>query len=241
MTLPFNLPVAGLIAAYGASNGMGKFIVILQIFISIAVWSIMIGKYMELKKIDSVARYFRKIFTSSPTLLDFYFKKKRSGNPLVVIYHLSCDKLISTLSSGVSPSTASMANIEGRKLSKGRLDLVKGVTEETLSDQLQVVDNHMWILAIGSSITPLIGLLGTVWGILDAFQTMGATGSVQLSQVAPGLSSALLTTVVGLFVAIPSACGYNYLLERTRRIGTLMDGFTDEFLARMTDEFSADD
>ena len=67
--------------------------------------------------------------------------------------------------------------------------------------QLIAVDSHMWLLAIGSSLTPLIGLLGTVWGILDAFQAMGAKGSALLSDVAPGLSSALLTTVVGLVVA----------------------------------------
>ena len=95
----------------------------------------------------------------------------------------------------------------------------------------------MWLLAIGSSLAPLIGLLGTVWGILDAFQAMGAKGSALLSDVAPGLSSALLTTVVGLFVAIPSAAGYNLLLELTRRLDAYLDGFTDELLGRLQDEF----
>ncbi len=234
-SIPFTLPVAGLWQAYASSNAMGKIIVWGQMILSIVVWSVMLGKWVELRGIDKTAKYFRKLFTKSPTLLDLYFQRKRANNPLVMIYLVTCEKLVSFLSPGVA---ATSTGIEGRRLSSGKIDIVKGVAEEALSDQLIVVDSNMWLLAIGSSLAPLIGLLGTVWGILDAFQSMGAKGSALLSDVAPGLSSALLTTVVGPFVAIPSAGGYNFLLEKTRRIGTYLDGFTDEFLGRLKDEFS---
>ena len=235
LAIPFTLPVAGLWQAYANSNMMGKIIVIVQMVLSIIVWSVMLGKYVELRGIDNMARYFRKLFTKSPMLLDLYFQRKRANNPLVMIYHMACEKLVSLLSPG---AVATSTGIEGRRLSAGKIEIVKGVAEEALSDRLIVVDSQMWLLAIGSSLAPLIGLLGTVWGILDAFQSMGAKGSALLSDVAPGLSSALLTTVVGLCVAIPSAAGYNFLLEKTRRIGTYLDGFTDEFLGRLKDEFS---
>ncbi len=233
--MPISIPVANLWQAYANSNTMGQIIVWVQMGLSIVVWSVMIGKCFELRRLDASARYFRRLFSKSPTLLDLYFQRKRGTNPLVMIYTLSCEKLVSFLSSGPGVTAS---GIEGRRLPEGKLDLVKGVAEETLSDQTIVVDGQMWLLAIGSSIAPLIGLLGTVWGILDAFQSMGAKGSALLSDVAPGLSSALLTTVVGLFVAIPSAAGYNFLLEKTRRLGAYLDGFTDEFLGRLKDEFS---
>ncbi len=233
--MPLNLPLAGLWQAYANSNLMGRVIVVLQIALSIVVWSVMLGKLAELRRMESMARYFRQAFTKSPALLDLYFQRKRGTNPIVMIYTRACDKLVSLLSAGGAPTAS---GIEGRRLSAGKIELVKGVAEESLSDQLIVVDSNMWLLAIGSSLAPLIGLLGTVWGILDAFQSMGAKGSALLSDVAPGLSSALLTTVVGLFVAIPSAGGYNWLLEKTRRVGAFLDGFTDEFLGRLKDEFS---
>jgi len=232
------LPVAGLWQAFMNSNLMGKIVVFIQIILSIVVWSVMFGKSSDLKRINNMAHYFRRIFTKSPSLIDLYLQHKRNSNPLMVIYTQACDKLITLLSPG--PGSLSSASLEGRKLSTGKMALVKGVAEEALSDQLIVVDSHMWLLAIGSSIAPLIGLLGTVWGILDAFQSMGAKGSALLSDVAPGLSSALLTTVIGLVVAIPSAVGYNALLEKTRRIGAYLDGFTDEFLGRLQDEFGED-
>ena len=235
LAIPFTLPVAGLWQAYANSNGMGKCIVWVQIAFSIIVWSVMAGKYSELKRMDNMARYFRKLFSKSQALPDLYFQRKRVNNPLATIYFMACEKLVSLLSPGAA---AASTGFEGRRLPAGKIEIVKGVAEETLSDQLIVVDSNMWLLAIGSSLAPLIGLLGTVWGILDAFQSMGAKGSALLSDVAPGLSSALLTTVVGLFVAIPSAFGYNFLLEKSRRIGAYLDGVTDEFLGRLKDEFA---
>lgn len=234
----FSLPVAGLWQAYAASNAVGKIIVVLQVVISVVVWSVMIGKRGDLRRTDIAARHYRRLFSASPALLDLYFQRKRSSNPLMEIYTRACDKLVALLAPG--PGSLTSASLEGRTLPAGKMALVKGVAEEALSDQLIAVDSHMWLLAIGSSLTPLIGLLGTVWGILDAFQAMGAKGSALLSDVAPGLSSALLTTVVGLVVAIPSAAGYNILLEKTRRIGAFLDGFTDELLGRLQDEFGGD-
>ncbi len=230
----FSLPVAGLWQAFSSSNIVGKVIVCAQVFLSIAVWSVMFGKSSDLRRADSAAHNFRRLFSDSPTLLHLHLQRKRSANPLAAIYARTCDKLVALLALG---SGVSAASIEGRKLPAGKMALVKGVAEEALSDQLIVVDSHMWLLAIGSSLAPLIGLLGTVWGILDAFQAMGAKGSALLSDVAPGLSAALLTTVIGLVVAIPSAAGYNILLEKTRRIGAYLDGFTDELLGRLQDEF----
>jgi biopolymer transport protein ExbB/TolQ len=81
------------------------------------------------------------------------------------------------------------------------------------------------------SASPFLGLLGTVWGVMEAFGGMAASGSAMLSAVAPGISGALLTTVVGLLVALPSAIGYNLLTNKIRRISVQMDNFAQEFIS----------
>jgi biopolymer transport protein TolQ len=75
-------------------------------------------------------------------------------------------------------------------------------------------------------------LLGTVWGIMEAFQAIGLQGSANLATVAPGIAEALINTAAGLFAAIPAVLGYNHFLSRMRRINSRMDNFASELLAR---------
>ena len=86
----------------------------------------------------------------------------------------------------------------------------------------------MGLLATAVTAAPFLGLLGTVWGVMEAFSGMAATGSPMLSAVAPGISGALLTTVVGLLVALPSSIGYNMLSNKIRRFCVEMDNFSQE-------------
>jgi biopolymer transport protein TolQ len=79
-------------------------------------------------------------------------------------------------------------------------------------------------------VTPFVGLFGTVWGIMDAFHSIGMTGSANLGAVAPGIAEALITTAAGIAVAIPGVMGYNYFLHRIRAVSTRMDLFTLEFI-----------
>ncbi len=92
---------------------------------------------------------------------------------------------------------------------------------------------------LGSAYTvaPMMGLFGTVWGVMIAFESMGQQGMANLSAVAPGIASALLTTVVGLVVAIPSAIGSNKLNEKIRFLGIQMENFSEKFAARLQQSF----
>lgn len=241
MIMEITLPLADLFEAFASSNFMGQFIVVLQIAASIVVWTVMIGRFLELSTKEKDVIRFRRSFSSSRYILDGFLKGKKFFDPMGKIYMDSCDSLISQIAPDSPTLPSSAAAVEGCRISNASIELVKGVAEESLSARQMELDHGMTILALGSSLTPLIGLLGTVWGILDAFQAMGAKGSALLSDVAPGLSSALLTTVVGLFVAIPSAIGYNIILGRIRRVSAMLDGFTDEFIARMSGEFGRND
>jgi biopolymer transport protein ExbB/TolQ len=96
----------------------------------------------------------------------------------------------------------------------------------------------MGVLATAVSACPFLGLLGTVWGVMDAFGGMATSGAAMLSAVAPGISGALLTTVVGLIVALPSSIGYNMLTSRIRRLAVQMDNFSQEFVASVQQHYS---
>lgn len=229
---------ASLWLAYEQSNWMGKAIVLLQFVLSIVVWCLMIGKAQEQSVMTAVARHFRKVFDNTRETLDIYFQRRKSDNPMAVLYEQTCEKLVRLLDPETRADILSRRETSTPRPLNGReLALVKGTAEQVLSEQLIRIDRGMNMLATGATVSPLIGLLGTVWGVLDAFQAMHVKGSALLSDVAPGISSALLTTVIGLLVAIPSSVGYNILQGRARRLSIEMDGFVDELLGRISCEY----
>lgn len=242
-SFPMQLPSANLWAAYIQSNAMGRSIVLLQLVMSVVVWSIMVGKWLELRSMGDIARRFRRIFDGTHDSLEIFFQQRRSDNPMSVIYQAACGKLVKGLEHGehAGASGAPLAGGTGKALTAREMTLVKGATEQALAEQVVRVEHGMNMLATASTAAPLIGLLGTVWGLLDAFSAMSGKGSAMLGEVAPGISSAMLTTVVGLLVAIPSGIGYNVLLGRVRNLSIELDGFTDELLGRLSCEYQGRD
>ena len=117
---------------------------------------------------------------------------------------------------------------ESRRLDEVQVSAIRNVSERTMADQALLLENRMGLLATAASTAPFLGLLGTVWGVMEAFGGMAVSGSAMLSDVAPGISGALVTTVVGLLVALPSAIGYNLLSDQVRRFSVEMDNFTQE-------------
>lgn len=239
----FSLPLASIWEAFTTSDGFGKGIVVIQLAMSVGIWSLMIGKWLDLRDKIKESERFRKFFTDTDMLLGYYYSNQRvqvSKNPLINVYIASSKRIVRELNNaGVDART--LSETRGQKLSKGAITLVKGAAEEELSVQSLLVEKYMGVLGAGASLATLLGLLGTVVGVLFAFQSMGAKGSVNLSEIAPGLSSAMLTTVVGLVVAIPSIFGYNILVGSIRQVNIILDGFTDELLGRLLSEFDDDE
>ena len=99
-----------------------------------------------------------------------------------------------------------------------------------ISEELAKLERNMNWLATVASVSPFIGLFGTVWGIIDAFNALGTAGSVSLRSVGPGISTALYATAVGLAAAIPAAIFYNHYSHTVRELGARMDDFSLEFL-----------
>ncbi len=214
---------------------MGYVIVIIQGVISVVVWSAMLDKALRLVKSNRLTTFFRRQFDRERSVLGLRFSRRSYSDYIEIVYRETTSRLLQRLSPGGMPG--SLEELEGRTLAPADIALVKATAEESLARQLERAEKGIGWPATGAAAAPSIGLLGTVWGVLETFQAMAAKGTVLLSEVAPGLSSAMLTTVVGLFIAIPSAIGYNILTAKLRNLNVMLDGFTDELLARIESEF----
>jgi biopolymer transport protein TolQ len=112
----------------------------------------------------------------------------------------------------------------------GKLPAVQRACAISTSEELTRLERRMPWLATTGAVTPFIGLFGTVWGIIDAFQGLGTTGAATLRAVAPGISEALITTAAGLAAAIPAVIAYNLFSNRIREFASRMDDFTLELI-----------
>jgi biopolymer transport protein TolQ len=113
-----------------------------------------------------------------------------------------------------------------------RHDLARHAMDRSAADETAALERHVGFLATTGSVSPFIGLLGTVWGVMSAFLNIGAQGSASLVVVAPGIAEALIATVAGLGAAIPAVVGYNHILGRLRELSQGTQQFTSEFLDR---------
>jgi biopolymer transport protein TolQ len=230
-------PVANIastvIYAFTTSDLFGKSVVILLMGGSVFAWSIMIAKTREFRKARDDARRFLGAYRRESHPLSLYMQGRKYSGPLSAIYSQSCEAVLAdvgarthTSSDLFSGSTNALTNI---KLSPFEINTARKLSERTAMDLGAILEEDMGLLATAVTAAPFLGLLGTVWGVMDAFKSMAASGTVMLSEVAPGISGALLTTVVGLLVALPSLVGYNLLTSQMRRICLSMDNFAEEF------------
>jgi biopolymer transport protein TolQ len=117
-----------------------------------------------------------------------------------------------------------------------RIEMAQRAMERAAGEETAVLERHVGFLATTGSVSPFIGLAGTVWGVMAAFVNIGAQGSASLVVVAPGIAEALIATIAGLAAAIPAVVGYNHLLGRLREFGHATTSFASEFLDRRVDE-----
>ena len=237
VTLFAQLPVAGLMFALRQSNAAGKGIVVILLAGSILAWSIMVTKIREVRAAHRTSGRFLAAYRKETNPAAVFLKRQRyEASPLYVIYDKAFAAFGTALEArGADPDDLFMGGVGSRRPHVGawQLSQVRNVAERTMADQALLLENRMGLLATATTTAPFLGLLGTVWGVMDAFGSMAGTSNPLLSQVAPGISAALLTTVVGLLVALPSTIGYNMLGDSIRKFSVEMDNFQQELMAQM--------
>jgi biopolymer transport protein ExbB/TolQ len=173
-------------------------------------------------------------------VMEYYLARHPSAHsPIENIYHETCERLFKLLSPDTRTSFSRGGNSCGAALTRNEIELVKSHCEHILDEEELRIEHGMGVIATVVALAPMLGLLGTVWGVLDAFADMGAAGSATIATMAPAISSALVTTVVGLLIAIPGVCAYNRLNATVRGLTADMEGFADDLVGRIALEFQA--
>ena len=229
-----------LISGFLGSNFMGQAIVGLQILGSVVMVATIIGKGKELAFVGKATRRFLRDFSTCHDILEYYMQRRPTvTDGIEGIYKVTCDRLLKMLTPDVRALLVGhQTDGDGAAaLSAREVELVRGTCEHVLEEELIRVEYGMGIIATIVGLEPMLGLLGTVWGVLDAFAEMGSAGSANLATIAPSISAALVTTVVGLLVAIPGVIFFNMMNSRIRNITSDMEGFADELMGRIACEF----
>ncbi|MBI5192616.1 MAG: MotA/TolQ/ExbB proton channel family protein [Nitrospirae bacterium] len=202
------------------SAGIVAKIVLLILFLfSIFSWAIIFYKFFQIRRTEKNVADFLGIFSKIDSIhqIDPSINEK-GDNPLMNIFKEGRTKF--------------------EEINRGKegLNIIRRRLRGVIEGEVTYYEGYLPFLATTGNVTPFIGLFGTVWGIIHAFQQIGLQGTANIAAVAPGIAEALITTGIGLATAIPAVIGYNYLLSRVRKLTTRMDIFADEMLSMLEAE-----
>jgi biopolymer transport protein ExbB/TolQ len=209
----------------------GKAIIVILIVFSIFAWSVMGAKAVQMRRAKRLNHYFEAEFRTQKHVLDVYDRRLQVPDcPLFMVYQEGCRELDARLRRAGSTERRRYVSLKG-------MEHVKRTLERTVAQQSLKLESGLIALAIAVSGAPFLGLLGTVWGVMSAFSYVAMKGSADLKTLAPGVSAALITTVAGLLVAIPSMFGYNWLVHNLRVQTVELDNFAQELTTQMETEY----
>jgi biopolymer transport protein TolQ len=213
----------------------GKAIIVILVVFSIFAWSVMGAKAVQMRRAKKLNQFFEAEFRAQKHVLDTYDRRLQVPDcPLFMVYQEGCRELDARLRSAGSTTRKRFVSLKG-------MEHVKRTLERTVAQQSLKLESGLILLAIAVSGAPFLGLLGTVWGVMSAFGHVARAGSADLKTLAPGVSAALITTVAGLLVAIPSMFGYNWLVHNLRVQTVELDNFAQELTSNMETEYLQDD
>ena len=197
-----------------------QIIMLILVIASVLSWAIIISKYLQVKRAMSQTRAFEQDFWQSKELSDLHQRVSRDldqSGPLARIFNAGMGEFL-----------------RSRRNAQGDSDLIVDGTyramQATTQRELDSLDTKLNFLASTGSVSPYIGLLGTVWGIMHSFIGLSTATNATLSAVAPGIAEALIATAIGLFAAIPAVLAYNYFTTENDKIASRFDSFSDELL-----------
>ena len=217
MTIGSDLSFFSLI--WGASLPVQAVMLIL-VLASMASWKIIYLKVKTLKKAEQNTDDFEKIFWSGGSLSNLYESfSVRSPNDmpgLPIIFQAGYKEYMSNKNTGA--------------LDKKSVESARRAMSAAYNREVDALDRHLPFLASVGSVSPYIGLFGTVWGIMNAFIGLANVAQASLAQVAPGIAEALIATAIGLFAAIPAVIAYNKFASKVDRISIRYESFMEEFI-----------
>ncbi len=193
-----------------------KSVILILIASSIFSWALIFDKYRLFKRIDKSTKLFEDKFWKSKSAETFYKNlPNKTDDPLAQIFQSTMEELIKTRSKS---STVQNARVQR-------------VVEVSIDKQSKNIEKNFTYLATVGSTAPFIGLFGTVWGIMNSFQSIAISRNTSLAIVAPGIAEALFATALGLLAAIPAVIAYNKFNSDSQRYLSRVDNFCKRFLS----------
>jgi biopolymer transport protein TolQ len=228
-------PVAGttdVVSLIKDTGPINQAVLAVLVLFSIVSWAIILFKAWSFRTADSQDKRFLDVFRRSTKFSEVQAAcPSLPASPLVGVFQAGYAEINAQVRHG-HPAHGESANppAHAARPTLKSLAAVDRALLRSAAAEVNKLENRITFLATTASITPFIGLFGTVWGILVAFNRIGATGSTNLAIVAPGISEALIATAAGLFAAIPAVYFYNHFTTKVKSFATEMDDFALEFL-----------
>jgi biopolymer transport protein TolQ len=216
-----------LYAAFMRCDMFSQLVLLLLAVASVHSWTVMIGEALGLKRAGEAASTFLRNFQARQDPLFLFASgtaEETMSGPLWRVYSAGCRRLSGIL--GSSRRADGRTRIGPKEI----LDVEDAMALAISKESLQL-ESRLWVLGTIAAVSPLIGLFGTVWGIMVTFHGMAVLGTTSLRAVAPGLTTALITTAAGLAVAIPALVGHNVLSGRLRLEVSRMRAFAMDLLS----------
>jgi biopolymer transport protein TolQ len=199
------------------SGPVAKAVLLILLIFSLFSWAIILAKWSRLSRARLQSGRFVRAFRKAARLQDVAAISDQFGaSPLVAVFEGGYEEY-KRQAGNPSGTIRSLASVQ------------RGM-QIAASEELTRLERRLPWLATTGTVTPFIGLFGTVWGIIDAFHGLGTAGAATLRAVAPGISEALITTAAGLAAAIPAVIFYNQFMNQIREFGARMDDFSLEML-----------
>jgi biopolymer transport protein TolQ len=198
---------------------VGKTVLAILLFFSLGSWATILIVGDRFRRSTRASRRFVTLFRRSKRLLDVQQGTSQSSD----------SALVGLFKAGYAEIEAQMAHAEGKQIIRSLDAIERSLTRAARIEGARLT-RFLPFLATTAAATPFIGLFGTVWGIMEAFSTIGTMQTTSITAVAPGISEALINTAAGLFAAIPALLFYNMFVQRLRQARGEMEDFTLEFL-----------
>lgn len=207
-----------------------KAVIVMLVIASVWCWGIIFEKLMTLRRLNARATEFEGAFWSGGSLDDLYERIGiKPGDPMSAVFVAAMREWRRNPPGSKEISTASVS----------LPDRIDRVMQITLAREIERVERQLTVLATTGSTAPFIGLFGTVWGIMNSFQSIALSQNTSLAVVAPGIAEALFATALGLLAAIPAVIAYNKISKDLDRYANRLDTFAGELTAILSRELDA--
>ena len=198
-----------------------KSVIIILIISSIYSWAIIVGKLVRMQRLKKLDKEFDEIFWSGNSFEDIYETfNHNQQDPKSKIF---CSAIEEWRKSNKNLNSLQSEDLNSLKERMGR------TMQVAFNKESEIIEKNLTFLATAGSAAPFVGLFGTVWGIMNSFQSIAIAQNTNLSVVAPGIAEALFATALGLFVAIPAVVAYNKISSDLSKYFISLETFMDEF------------